>query len=127
MKRISLPTLSAVALVALSALGSAHGAELVSYGRAGGPVGADRIQYVVANAERSSASRVVDYSGIAGGPVGAERIRHVVDTAKPSSATQVATYPGIAGGPVGSDRIEWLFNGHNSRKPTLSVESGLTE
>lgn len=127
MKRTSLTTLSAVALLVLSAVASAQGEGPVSYGRAGGPVGADRIHYIAANAEPSSADRAVEYAGIAGGPVGADRIRHIVDTSKPSTATQVAAYPGVAGGPVGSDRITWLFNRDWVEPPTMTVESSVTK
>jgi hypothetical protein len=126
MKRISLTKSSAVALVALSALTSAHGEELTSYGRAGGPVGIDRIRYIVASPESASPKQALDYPGIAGGPVGADRIRHIVVTAK-SARTDLAAYPGIAGGPVGADRISWLFNRDRAKTPTVVVKSNPTK
>jgi hypothetical protein len=125
MTRNTLTTLSTLVLAALSAPMAAHAEEIVSYGRAGGPVGADAIAYVSSRATVSTATKGSNYPGIAGGPVGAELIEHVVANAKPSSATHYASYPGIAGGPVGSDLITWLFHGQQSAPTALAASGSL--
>ena len=125
MKHTSMATLSTVVLVALAAPAAAHADETVSYGRAGGPVGAEAIADVSSRATVSTATEVSNYPGIAGGLVGAERIEYVMTNAKPSSAMQSASYPGIAGGPVGSDRITWLFHGLPSAPAPLAASGNL--
>jgi hypothetical protein len=127
MKRTSLKRLSAVAVVTLSAVTSAHAEELTSYGRAGGPVGAERIRYVATRPQVSLPEEAVAHPGIAGGPVGADRIRYVVATARKSTWPHPAAYPGIAGGPVGADRILWLFHPAGFEMPTMLAESALTK
>ena len=127
MTRNTLATLSTLVLAALSAPMAAHADDIVWYGRAGGPVGADAIAYISSRATVSAATKVSNYPGIAGGPVGAERIAYVVANAKPSSAKQFASYPGIAGGPVGSDRITWLFHGQQSAPAALAASGSLKQ
>ena len=90
-----LATAAAVA-VTLSAVG-AIAAE--TYGRAGGTVGADRIQQI-SSMKTSRPDQTVDLSkwyGRAGGPVGVERTIGVTPQPKSYAATQTTKTPVVFG------------------------------
>jgi hypothetical protein len=99
---IGIKTYSAIALALM--VGSATSVLAADFGRAGGPVGADRI-VKVARTTVISAHSDVDYSkwhGAAGGPVGADAIAHIAQMkVTPAGDVDYSQWYGRAGGPVG--------------------------
>ena len=99
---ISIKVFGAIALALLA--GSTVSALAADYGRAGGPVGADRI-VKVARTTVMSAHGDADFSkwyGTAGGPVGADAITHVAQTeVTPVGDVDYNQWYGRAGGPIG--------------------------
>jgi hypothetical protein len=99
--------LGAIALALL--VGYAASAAAADYGRAGGPVGADRI-VKVARTTVMSAHGNADFSkwyGNAGGPVGADAIARVAQApVTPAGDVDYNQWYGRAGGPIGTAAVK---------------------
>jgi hypothetical protein len=99
---ISIKAFGAIALALL--VGSTTDALAADYGRAGGPVGAERI-VKVARTTVMSAHGDADFSkwyGNAGGPVGADAIASVAKAqVTPFGDVDYSQWYGRAGGPIG--------------------------
>ena len=98
---LSIKTYGAIALALMVGSGTAAAAD---YGRAGGPVGADRI-VKVARTTVMSTHGDADFSkwyGTAGGPVGADAIERIARTeVSPVGDVDFNQWYGRAGGPIG--------------------------
>jgi hypothetical protein len=101
-KRSGLAAALAIALLA----SVSRGDEVVHYGRAGGAVGADRIQEL-SSVHRSdqptqSESPAVERYGRAGGPVGIDAVagQHKVYAARPAEPNRIPKVYGRAGVPL---------------------------
>jgi len=102
-RNVSLGTLSAALLLALATVNLAR-ADEQSFGRAGGPVGAELISKVVRSATTPvrHGSTFDKVYGNAGGRVGSDAIEFVARTAQPSKApAELLALFGRAGGPLG--------------------------
>ena len=99
---LSIKTYGAIALALM--VGSAASALAADYGRAGGPVGADRI-VEVARTTVMSTHGDADFSkwyGAAGGPVGADAIERIARApVTPPGEVDFGQWYGRAGGPIG--------------------------
>jgi hypothetical protein len=99
--------MAAVGALAIAGAAASANAQVV-YGRAGIPVGAERIAEIARTPAKPSDRDFSKWHGNAGGPVGADAIQQVLNAPHTvlSGDTDFSQWYGRAGGPVGIQAIK---------------------